>query len=47
MTDLDSNGPVFRFERGTTGQLGHRRIIFLRAASSGYLVEFLPHREAE
>ncbi|WP_096785922.1 hypothetical protein [Rhodobacter sp. CZR27] len=41
------NGPVFRFEAGTTGRLGRRRITFLRAASTGYLVEVLPHPEAE
>lgn len=40
-------GPVFRFEPGTTGRLGRRRITFLRAASTGYLVEVLPHPEAE
>ncbi|QQM30016.1 hypothetical protein JET14_17260 [Martelella lutilitoris] len=40
------NGTVFRFESGTLGRFGHRKIKFLRAANTGYLVEFLPDPEA-
>lgn len=47
MSDQGFSGPIFRFEVGTTGRLGKRTITFLRAASSGYLVEFLPHLDAE
>jgi len=47
MADPEFRGPFFRFERGTTGRLGNRQITFIRGASTGYLVEFLPHPEAE
>ena len=47
MVDLVNNGPVFRFEPGTTGVYLKRDIQFIRMAGHGYLVEFLPDKEAE
>lgn len=47
MVDLVNNGPVFRFEPGTTGVYLKRDIQFIRMADHGYLVEFLPDKEAE
>jgi len=43
----ETTGPIFRFEPGTTGTFTGREITFLRAASTGFLIEFHAAEEAE
>jgi transposase InsO family protein len=47
MVDPVTSGPIFRFEINTTGVFKQRKVRFIRRADLGYLVEFLPSKEAE
>lgn len=40
------DGPVFRFDVGTTATYKHRNIKFIRWSNIGYAVEFLPSKDA-
>lgn len=47
MADQLHNGPVFHFEQNTTGNLGNRKIRFIRKSNIGYVVEYLRSPEAD